>query len=625
MPREINIRSEEEVREALLPWLEMVSEDYDEAFGMLAFSEMPERFLHCLGPPATSRGYHGGMQGTPWFLLALLFTDRKLDQVPKIIERILETQVTDKNSESYGAFRHIYEALEHHVVDTNGSFFVCMGLIPIVKEFSDKLDPSLVKRLKAAMARTLPAAYERQLGVSYTNAALGNIAVQLVIADMIGDPEAFEICRRHFDHFYQVNMDRGIPERLSGYYAVDFMVLGLVLTYVQDAAVCWRARELLSVLAQELLFFDNRLPIPSRRTNNQNEPSALQRSIFFWLIGSGDFHQEQANGTMLISYLALRHCFDAQQYLVPAPKQMRGKFVDDLGYTSYVHRDFTIGTFDRWISPTMRKQHESDIPVGFAGTGEDFVCFGAYSIDGEDNVQCHPGTGKVGMPSKAGLPVLSYLACQHANVCLLLTNIRGLATEQKEIGWRLSGLHWHGKLFSSDGEPLSGKGTVDANWVFLQTEAYYAGVYPLTHFDPARPGDYLQATPTPLDYETRENGLTLCAPIFKEDSPFEITGDNLPAGAIIVLGSARDGELDAFRSGCLRAGIIDDWYIDGYITRRGYQDCERRTGIDMPGLQLRLGYDYQYDQVTARTVNGRAIETPQELSTIRLGVVPVLP
>ena len=86
-----------------------------------------------------------------------------------------------------------------------------------------------------------------------------------------------------------------------------------------------------------------------------------------------------------------------------------------------------------------------------------------------------------------------------------------------------------GKLYDSTGRELKGKGVVDPQWVFLTTDEYIAGVYPLTHFDPTLKWEdltkgkyrhirvgvhhYLYASPTRLRYEFgEEKGLDLFAP-----------------------------------------------------------------------------------------------------------------
>jgi hypothetical protein len=397
-----------------------------------------------------------------------------------------------------------------------------------------------------------------------------------------------------------------------------------------------RAREMLAIIAQDLFFFDDRQPAPARRTYNQDFGAAAKWSLLEWLMGivpwDAETVEEQNNaggphgflpdgGWMALCDVLVRGVLDANDFALPAPRQMRGRFVDELGYTSYFHKDFVLGTFDRWQPLTVYKQHESDIPVAFEGAARDLVYFGAYSIDAEDALKTHPGTGKVGMPSKTSLPTLTYAAAQEANVCCLLTNIRGFSCDLKEYGWMLRGLQYQGKLFNKEGCELTGKGTVENEWVFLATEDYFTGVCPLTRFDPTHK-NLLESLPTSLHYEFSDNGLFITAPNFKVDTPIEVKGDNLPGGAILVLGSAKDGDLDAFRSACLACTIEDEWYVDGFLTREGNRDCERRIGISAPGAELRLAFDYRRDQVVHRSFNGRPIKTPLELSAVRIGVHP---
>ena len=210
-------------------------------------------------------------------------------------------------------------------------------------------------------------------------------------------------------------MTRGFPERLSApYYVVDLAALGMIIRYVKDPHLRTRAREMLAVFAQELLFFEERQPIPARRTYNQHIGAALKWSILDWVLGSlpcaaADLANvvetrsrrgfEYAGEWLAPCELLVGPVLDPARFCLPAPRQMRGRHVDENGYTSYFHKDFTLGTFDRWPPLTVRVQHESDIPVAFAGASADLVYFGAYSVDAEGNLQTHPVTGQVATPS----------------------------------------------------------------------------------------------------------------------------------------------------------------------------------------------------------------------------------
>lgn len=617
------MRSPEEVEEALRKYVARCDEEFDEEFGLMA-GPAQERWKKRLGPPATERGYHGTSQGSSYYALSLLRLGEKVERARKVYSRVLEAQVTDKSSRRYGEFKLIYEALDDDVLDGNTTFFISLALITAVREYADLLGGELVDRIKCALALIPPKTYERDLGVSYTNATVGDLAICLAICDMVGDRERFEVSRRRLDYFYEMHMSRGIPERNSRtYYMVDLVSLGLILTYVSDEHTRVRARELLSIFLQEFLFFEDRQAIPARRTYNQDVGAALSHNAPAWVLGAveGDGEMEE-NGWIALCELTLRRVVDPDLFALPAPRQMRGRFVDSAGYTSYFHKDYTLGTFDHWPPLTVGKQHESDIPVAFAGARSNLVYFGAYSRDTEGNIQRHPGTGKVGMPSRTVLPRLAYAASQHANVCVLLTNITRMATEMTEYGWVLRGLQYDGKLYDADGAELAGTGTVDAQWVFLATDEYYAGVYPLTHFD-LTTRDYLACTPTSLRYEFgEEKGLEIFAPNFRTEEPIDVKGNNIPAGAVLVLGSAKETELDVFRAACLAATIVDEWYVDGWNVRAGYRDCERRVGIRAPGAELRLAFDYLENKVVSRSFNGRELVTPTEISAVRLGVMP---
>lgn len=633
------MRSPEEVRQVVKGYVDRADPQYDEEFGLLVVGlRVEERWRERVGPPASERGYHDTFQGSPYYALSLLRVGEKVERARKIFGRVLETQVKIKDHPRYGQFKKIYEANDGDVLDGNTTFFVSFALILAVKEYPDLLGDELVEKIKDALSLIPPKEYERRLSTSYTNANIGVIAINFLICDILGDRERFEVCRKHFDDWYRDNTVRGIPERMSRtYYMVDLVGLGLMISYLDDQDALTRAREMLSVFAQEYLFFEDRTGIPTRRTG----AAALARTPTAWVLGAVDIPASEFGGGSwsAVCELALRNAIDPAMFAMPAPRQMRGHFVDDAGYTSYFHKDFTLGSFDRWPPLAVSRQHPSDIPVAFSGATKNFVSFGGYSIDAKGNLQSHPGARRVGTPSRTVLPQLTYLASQHANVCVLLSNIREMACELKEYGWMLRSPRYAGRLYDSNGKRLSGTGTVDAQWVFLATDEYYAGVYPLTHFDPTvkhedlTKGKYprvkygehplLYASPTPLRYEFgEEKGLDIFAPNFQADPALDVKGNNMPAGAILVLGSAKETDLDSFRPACLKTTIHDEWYVDGYIIRAGYKDCERRVGIRAPGCELRFAFDYQKDKVVGRWLNGRPITVPSELSTIRFGVLP---
>ena len=637
MAPRIQFRSLSEVEEAIRIWTDMMAKVYDEPFGLCLGGDVP-RWQPRLGPPATEAGYHGVSQDSTYYAFSLLRLGEDVERARTILDRVLEAQVRDPDSHRYGEFKLIYEAQGNDVLDGNTTFFVCLGLIPILMEYGRALGDGLSGRIRDAIALVPPRPpYKRDLGVSYTNRGFGHAAIGLIISQVIEDSERFDVARQFFDHFYEVNMTRGFPERLSmTYYMVDIVAMGMMLKYLNDPAICFRVREMLSIFVQELLFFEDRQPVPARRTYNQHTGAALKWSALDWVLGAlPDSPQDFATivnsrgphgfvedgGWLTVAELATRDVVDPAAFVAPAPRQMRGRHVDEIGYTSYFHQGYTLGTFDCWPPWTVGKQHESDIPVAFAGAENDLVYFGMYSIDGDDALKTHPGTGSVATKPGDTMPRLHYFAAQHANVACVLTNITGMHCETKEIGWMLRGLRYGGELFDCSGNLLTGEGKVAAGWIFLRTNAYVAGIYPLTHYDPMT-ADILGDEPTSLRYVVGDGSLDVYAPNFTSPEALALEGNNLPAGAILVLGSAADA-LDSFRDACLAAEVTDEWYVDGYHARYGYRDCERRIGIAFPGARLRLVMDYLTNNVLERSFNDRPITVPTELSTIKLGIAPL--
>lgn len=639
MSHRFKMRSPEEVRTAVRVWTECIKDVFDDEFGLCLVPEGPislERWKPRLGAPATGRGYHGIGQDSTYYALSLLMLGENIDRAQKILTRLLEAQVRDASSERYGEFKLIYEAEGDDVLDPNTVFFVCLGLIPIVQNYGHLIGQELTAAIRESLSLVPPKEYQR-LSVSYTNRMIGLLGIWLSIAEMLDDSEMFEVCRRHFNRFYEVNMARGFPERHSmTYYMVDLIGLCMLLQYVSDSEIKMRTREMLSVFAQELIFFEDRQPAPARRTYNQDNGQAGKWSEFDWVIGLIPWEaenivaecdavsphgMEHSGGWLALTDLAARGVLDPAEFELPAPRQMRGRFVDQIGYTSYFHPDFVLGTFDRWPPRTISNQHESDIPVSFAGAKDDLVYFGHYSIDGEGTLQTHPGTGQVATPSRTTLPLVHYIAAQEANVCCVLTNMTGYACELREYGWMLRSLKYSGRLADSDGNELSGKGAVEAQWMFLVANDYFAGIYPLSHFD-LLADDTTDGVPSNLYFEQENDGFLICAPCFQSESVVDLKGDNFPAGAILILGSPKETDFESFRHSCLGSEIEDEWYVDGYLRRTPGRDAERRVGITSKGGSLHLAFDYREGKVVSRTLNGRSIEPPAELSSIRLQVCP---
>ena len=622
----MGLRSKEEVQKAIRAWLKRTEKAFDPDFDMLVEPDLQDRWKSRVGLPETSRGYHGVSQTSAYYALSLLRANEKTERATRILRRVLEARVYDEASPRYGEFKLIYEALDDDVLDSNTTFFVCFSLLVAAFEYGARLGDELVTEIREACALIPPEKYAGDLSVGYTNARLSMCCVNLAICGWIGDWDRFEVSRRHFNHFYDVNMSRGIPERLSAtYYLVDFVALGLIFRYVKDLEIRQKSQRLVTLLLQELFFFGDRQPIPARRTYNQNVGAALHRSSLSWFLGlwtpeDEDEAEKRENSWLALCDVLIRDLADFDSLGLRGPRQMRGLHVDGNGYTSYVHDDFTIGTFDRWPPITVGKQHESDIPVAFSGSRSDLVYLGHYSIDQNDIEQSHPGTGLVATDSWDSPTKVIYESAQEANVACILMNVTGINVRMKEYGALFRGLQYGGTLFDQGGEERTGEGKLEDPWFFLRAKSYLAGIRVLTSFDPT--GESLQASREGATYRFQsEGGLDVFAPVFRSENAIDVSGDNLPGGVILVIGSSK-WCFEGFREACLGAKVLDEWYVDGYGARRGFRDAERRVGIDIPGASMRLSVDYLTGAVTERSFNGTKIGVPSELSAIRLAVQP---
>jgi len=670
--RRFKYRSRQEVRRATELWLDQQRPQYDPEFGLLLTSpQQAARWKTQLEPAATARGYHDPKLSL-YYALALLITGRELNSVQAILSRSLKAQVRQKDSPRFGEFKLIYEVSGDKILDSNATFFCGLPLVCIEREYASLVDPDILEDIREALALVphTVMAKEFKLGVYYTNRSLANLAVWFGVADMLQDHVFSEEIVDRFDYFYDQNMRRGIPERLSGgYYIIDLISLAMMWRYAPDS-VRNRARELMNVLVQELLFFETRQPLPARRTYNETSGVATKWSVLDWLVnGSDDIGADECDydgnlnlpnsaHDLPIADLYLREILEPELFALPPKRQMRGRFVDESGYTSYFHEHFTLGTFDAWPPLTIRdatKQYLDDMPVGFAGASGDLAYFGVYSIDASGHLHTHPGTGTVLFPfdestltaenalnrakhplhagqlgslidsSEATLPTVTYLASQEANLCCVLTNASGgVRCLIKEYGWRVVGPTCKARLFDQQGHELVGEGDAKAQWLFLVTNDYFAAIYPLTRYaaEPSPKGFGHTPVQQNIRYSISDDTMSLFAPVFSSDPPDLILGDNWPAGAVFILDSAHGQSPEDFRQRIVtQAEVLDDWRLDGYLVRNGLRDAERSAGVRLPGAELKLTVDYRTGQVQ-RTFNGRPIDPPDSLSSIRFGVYP---
>jgi len=121
----MGFRSKDEVREAVLGWLERTERAFDAEFDMLADPDVEDRWKPRVGPPATSRGYHGVSQTSAYYALSLLHANEEIERAKRVFRRVLEARVLDEESSRYGEFKLIYEALDDDVLDSNTTFFAC--------------------------------------------------------------------------------------------------------------------------------------------------------------------------------------------------------------------------------------------------------------------------------------------------------------------------------------------------------------------------------------------------------------------------------------------------------------------------------------------------------------------
>jgi len=645
------MQSYDRVLEATRLWLEIAEPFGDDELGLVW---VERAHTGGRGTPEGMERYHSVAQDGLEYVLALLATDDKLDVARRGIDTALGCQETDPDSRQYGNFRWYVE--DERVVDGNGGFFTNYLLLTIHFHYADKLSAEQRGRLKESFRHSLAHFARPTSNVSYTNAFLGNAACGAIMAEMLADEEALCIVRDNWEQFFRENFTRGICERLSPcYYGVSLPVLALTVGRVRDRRIRRIARETFDVMLQELCFFEQRTPIPARRTYNACG-EAWNYHFVAWPLGLNPMtpRELQGRGWLAGWFLPVWHAFDDAGTPIgpqaqPAPRILEGRFTDDGAVYSYFHPDFTLGSFTRYPEVGAHITSPYEVQAGFSGDGQDLGLIGmaAQFPDGSwtglpwrDELR---DAGPDWRSMQRAFPIdWQFITHQHENMLIWLADIDRFHADVRSLGAMVRVPQFTGEVLDEAGRPLQGAaGRLDDGWVFLITERARFGIRPLTRLtdDLARcaagpaswrrlpadpdtvrpyPGPW-HVHPDPSSVQRQAGPSTrfgLYLPSFEGGEPREVCMDNIANGVVIVAAGRRAAP-ERFMSYCRNLDIADEWTAEGYVRRSPGSARVRSVTVRAPDVDLRLRYDYALNRVLERSVCGVPCVPPSARSSVR--------
>ena len=645
------MRDRESVFRATRYWLEITDRQYDPDIGLVWVSR--KHTTKDEAQPASGR-YHMIAQDGLLHCLALLALGERTEQALRGIDTALAAQDVDPASPQAGNYRWYRE--DTAVTDRNACFFVNEILLTIYWHFRDQLGRERRRRVEDSFRLSLRHFASPCIGVSYTNAFLGESVLGAALAEMFGDQDALAIVRANWEEFHRQNASHGIPERLAPcYYGVSLTMLAMALGRLGDARIRRIAREAFDVLFQESAFFEHRHPLPARRTYNAHGES-LNFQPLAWVLGLNRMTPEDLRrrgwltGWHLLMWLALRDSDLALDVpALPAPRILEGRFGADDGYVSYYHPDFTLGCFTRYPQPGFDITSPYEMQAAFSGDGESMGMLGVVAQFADGSWTGLPwrdelrDDGPDWRSLHRTMPVdFTFVSHQHENILIWLADVDRLNARLRAFGATVRIPQFRGQMLGEDGRPLAGEGGVlEHGWIFFVTDHARFGVYPLMRVaddlsrctfgrtgwyrlagapDTVRPfpGPW-HAHPAPGEVEPfgapcERVGLTLMN--VEGPEARDICCDNLANGAVIVA-AGRETAVDEFVAYCTGLEVHDGWTQDRYTPRAGAGGCPRTVRVRGDDVDLGMSYDYRFNRVLDRTTNGVRWTPPSTLSSMR--------
>lgn len=628
-----------EITEYAREWLKMVEPFRSPDLGLVWV-----RQTHTAGrgAPEGLERYHPVAQDGLYYITALLLLDEKVEEACRGIDSTLGCQVTDPASEQYGSYRWYIE--DPKVADSNGTFFVNLSLLIIYLKYADKLGEDRLARMRESFRHSLNHFMKRVPNVKHTNGFLGDGGMSAIMAEMFGDTAALTTIRGNWEKFYQTNFEGGINERLSpGYYGVDLTALALTVATVRDPRIRRIARETFDMLLQETFFFEQRTPLPARRTYNACG-EALNFGFHAWSLGINPMSVSELarrgflHGAVFHNWLALSAAGISPDLSnrQPAPRILEGRFADEDASYSYFHPDFTLGSFTRHPEPGGLVTSPYEMNAGFSGDGDNLGLAGLAFQMADGNWTGLPArdelrdAGPTWRTMSLSTPIaFNSIAHQHENVMVWFSDIDGFHASVRSLGATLRVPQFTGQAYNENGQLLTGEGgSLEDGWIFLITARARFGIRPLQRSSPdlshpqtgravwyclpADP-DTFRSFPGPwhvhpdresinplADATSRRFGIYL--PSFEENEAREVKCDNVASGLVLVAGGHKTTP-EEFMKSCRALQIEETWRTDGATSRENRCEDIRSVSVSGPDSSLRLVYDYKLNRTLERSVN----------------------
>ena len=173
-------------------------------------------------------------------LLLMSGSPEEVLRASRILERLLDLQVTDPTSIHYGIWGWFSEEPPEKMApaDWNWADFMGARFAEILHAHADALDPALVRRLQASLRHACNAIVKRDIGPHYTNICAMGAAVTLAAGELLDDPAFLTYGRRRLAaQRAALVANGGVPEYNSPHYGTVFILeLERVLRLVSDPA-----------------------------------------------------------------------------------------------------------------------------------------------------------------------------------------------------------------------------------------------------------------------------------------------------------------------------------------------------------------------------------------------------
>ncbi len=220
----------------------------------LALDSRERRFnpaLHLVASASINPGYHtrvkpgqrvhSTLESAQYAQLLLMSGGpEEVIRASRILERLLDLQVTDATSIHYGIWGWFAEEPPDQMApaDWNWADFIGARFAEILHGHAAALDPDLVRRLQASLRHAGNAIVKRDIGPHYTNICAMGAAVTLAAGELLDDPAFVTYGRRRLAaQRAALVANGGVPEYNSPHYGTVFVIeLERVLRLVRDPA-----------------------------------------------------------------------------------------------------------------------------------------------------------------------------------------------------------------------------------------------------------------------------------------------------------------------------------------------------------------------------------------------------